>query len=253
MKRFLHCFLCRETWLLMLLAGKASAASIFDMELMLAPPAQSTNATCQSYVLAIALSMLDTSRFTTPQWRVNNAGEFRKNEINIRAEIEREMRRRLKRPLTRDDNSTRDDWTAVVKKITFGQFVLRQQNFVSLFELTEFLRQRLPERSSADPNATSIVPMPSTVYFTSFRRIEHSTYAGHVVSIVGIDASNVRRSDQQPALFVINSSVEGDDNECLPAREAQRRWFGSASWITDYEVKAFPGNLYILNWLEVVR
>src|SRR4029079_11782187 len=99
--------------ILVFLVVDARNAWALDYKFLLAPPKQATNATCQSYVLAIALAMLNTAPLTTYEWKIDDEDELRRNEAMVRSAIEREMRKRLDvQKLTSKDNSTRDDWRA---------------------------------------------------------------------------------------------------------------------------------------------
>lgn len=227
-------------------AAVVAAPTDYEMRLFLAPPAQSTNSTCQSYVLAVGLSLLDTSSFTSPQWSVQDETEFRRNEMLIRAAIEGEMGNRK--------ISGRPDWIKALKKLTFGQYTLGEQQFTSMDDLANFLKDKAPVKTKLEGQLPFLIPHPSTTYFTSFRRIEHSTYReGHLVSIVGLNASLPARSNKAPELLLLNSAVKGDDNECLPAQFEKNRWFGSSSWVTDYEVKRFPDGRMIINWVKLAH
>lgn len=257
MRRLRPCcgFRSAKRWLLWLAVGALlvrlpQSARAADLELLVAPPAQATNQTCQAYVLAVALSMLDTSKFTSPAWRVNDKEGFRLNEMTIRGAIVQQMQQRLKRKPKPSDDSTRDDWKAAIKQLTFGQFALGQKTFLSLTDMIQFLETRLPIRSKVNPLAPLLISSPATLYFTSVRRIEHSLYKGHIVSIAGIHRPpDIKTPAATPELLLINSAAKGDDNECLPPEVAEKRWFGTASWTMDYEVKDFDGK-YVLNWLE---
>lgn len=231
----------------------ANGADRFDLLLALAPPAQSRNNTCQSYVLALALSVLDTSSFASPRWSVDDVSHFRRNETLVRAALEREMKKDLKRELKAKDESTRPQWAAVVKQITFGQFRLKQEAFPTMFKMTEYLKDKVPVRSKANPLSPFSLPPRTTIYFTSFTRIGVDSYKGHIASIVGLDSQQLRNPGRAPYLLLINSFVRGDYNECLPEADSKKRWFATTSWTDDYEFRPFPGEKkYILNWIEAV-
>lgn len=224
------------------------------MLLTIAPPAQANRNTCQSYVLAAALSMLSTDR-TLPWFNINDADSFRTNELEIRKFIENEMRVRLrKQKLEAKDDSIRDDWKNVLQRLTFGQYKIEKRTFISHEAMMSFLAERVQVKRKGDVLSQLLVPHPTTLYFTSVSRIGTTTYkSGHVVIILGVDMPE-HANYAKPALLFLNSFVKGDDNECLPKELADTKWFGSAGWTDDYEIKFFPGKDgpggYIVNWIE---
>lgn len=246
------CYRNRHRLLLLFLAALGGRfAEAYDYKLVLAPPAQSNNSTCQSYALATALSMLQPpSQVASYEWGIENVNDLRRNEMTIRGAIEREMKKRLNVDnLSPNDESIRDDWKKAIKKLTFGQYEVANKYFLSLDEMIEFLKDKVPVRSKINTLAPYIISTPTTFYFTSFRRVEESTYAGHIVSIIGVDADEQRYSSEPVALLLVNSYVKGDDNECLPKEQEKGKYYGSAGWTNNYMMKQWGGK-YILSWIE---
>lgn len=236
---------------IVVLAGTQDALG-FNYGLVLAPPVQVNNSTCQSYVLAMALAMHEPAgQPATYQWRMENESELRVHEANIRSEVVKAMKERLGDQYSPQSSSIREDWRVALKQITVGQYTVKDQYFLSLDDMLDFVSSRVPVRSKNQVASVVTLSTPFTLYFTSVSEIEGKPYSsGHIVSIIGIEA-DAKRNPRN--LLIINSAAKGDDNECLPDEPVNNSgYFGKAGWVDEYVIKTFQGTPgpYLLNWVE---
>jgi hypothetical protein len=232
-----------------------SNALAFDYKMLVAPIAQSSDSSCQSYALALGLAMLEPDdRRSYYEWRVDEKHDLRLHETTVRNKIERQMMLDLGRPITRHDDSTRPEWNTVIRALTFGQYKLGQKEFVSFEDAIDFLKSRVKFHSKTRPSEWFPITTPMTMYFTSFSRIGKPYKQGHIVSILGVDDSN-KSFGRPPWLFLVNSAAKVDDNECVADRDERQKYMGKAGWTDDYEIKQFKNERtgatnYIINWIE---
>src|SRR5262245_60280259 len=97
LRRFSAFSLCRKGLPLALATLVATHdAFAIDYSLVLAPPKQVNNSTCQSYALAMALAMQEPAGLpATYEWRMTNEAELRVLEGNMRSAVVKAMKDRL--------------------------------------------------------------------------------------------------------------------------------------------------------------
>ncbi len=228
----LHCRRAVAASFTVLAASAPAPCAAIDYNLLVSPPAQGDSEICQSYSLAIALSL------------ANNGTKYPIRNFDDLSELSSRLRFLVKKEKGDRTLSDRDDWKAAIEKATGGEYTLACEMFSSYEPFAQFLASKVARTLDSNPIkfTETTVSSPSRIYLASFNRINDSTYkAGHVVSILGQERVPGQENSTVPipsplALLVINSADKvGICSDMEP--HYRTRYVGYTWWTKSYDLK----------------
>lgn len=206
------------------------------------PPSQSTSKTCQSYSIAVGVSLLAQSPYLidSEETMKDSEGRIRSNLVSICPAC------------TEFD---RGHWQKAISMYSSNQLKLASKEFASHDILYEYLYQNSPIKSKTplDPALQITIEKPSLGFFLSVTSMNGKKYASsHIVTVLGVDAPNSSKPGHKPALLVLNSGDKNvpdkpfSDTQCIPwPKNKKPKYIGSLSWVTDYTI-----NHSRIDWIE---
>lgn len=207
--------------------GRAVA---LDYNFLLAPLPQADSYDCQSYQLAVALSMADDSG----RFQILKTNEFRDMEANIRNLVVKSM--------GVNSSSTPEDWKHAVEQITFGEYSVDGKDFTTYEDLYHYLDSHVTIHNKDSNKIDLIVNRPSVVYLVSVTELDGNTYRdGHILSVLGKDDTSKLPYSYQPSLLTINSA---DKYGICTLWGNKTKYFGLIGWSKNYSLKRAR-----LNWI----
>ncbi len=213
-----------------------------SFDILTSPPVQSTNKTCQSYSIAVGVSLLAKSPYLIDSEELIKESEGR-------------IRYHLVSQCPTCTSYDRSHWQKAIAAYSSGQLKLVSKEFASHDLLYEYLYLNAPIKSKTQIHPAFMITLnkPSTGYFLSVTSMNGKKYeSSHIVTVLGVDAPNSSKPGHKPPLLVLNS---GDKNvpdrpfsstQCIPWPENKKpKYIGSLSWVTDYTV-----NHSRLDWVD---
>jgi hypothetical protein len=224
--------LARALILIPLLSSPAALAVTFDV--LSSPPAQSTSSTCQSYSMAVGVSLLSLSPFP-----IDSEVTMKEGENRIRAALIKAC------PSCKE--FTRDHWKTALEAYSSNALTLGSKAFANVQQLYEFLYQNavITQKAPLDPAFQVSISKPSIGYFLSVTELEGKTYAsGHIVTVLGVDAPKASDPGYRPALLILNSGNKNvpdqpvSDTQCIGWPGGMKpKYVGSLTWVSNYTIK----------------
>ncbi|SPO69490.1 hypothetical protein [Pseudomonas sp. JV241A] len=225
--KFAHAFL-----LMPLLSSTAAVGLTFDV--LNAPPAQSTSSTCQSYSMAVGVSLLSLSPFL-----IDSEATMKESETRIRAV--------LKTTCPSCTEFNRDHWKMALEAYSSNKLTLGSKAFSNVPLLYEYLYQNavITKKTPLDPALQVSISKPSTGFFLSVTELDGKIYpSGHVVTVLGVDAPKTSDPSYRPALLILNSGNKNvpdqpvSDTQCIAWPDnGKPKYVGSLTWISNYTIK----------------
>jgi hypothetical protein len=226
--------------LVLLLASKLAWSGPLDI--VLNPSPQEFENTCQSYSMALAVSLLPDSPL-----QANRASELRDLERRIRSALDARA----------INGGVRSDWRAALESATNGVFTLEVSEFAHVDQAMRFVAEL-----TGVPNAGQLGPAISltrikTPAIISFKRVAKSVYKGsHIITVFGVELPPKSMTDDAtPELLLTNSAVKyasGRKNLCAAEDLSDADPYRAITTRTsDYELTKFGGpNPYLVTWVR---
>jgi hypothetical protein len=211
------------------------------VDIVLDPSPQETGSDCQSYSLALALSLNPNSPI-----KADTPKALRNLEESIRAEI-------VDRAAGHEPG--RADWAFAVDTVTHGKLKLVSKSFAHLDDLMRFVGNltQITAPSTLGLNLSAI--LVHTPVLLSFTRIGNSIYpGGHIVTALGVDLPPASMGDNaHPGLLMVNSAVKYKDNIkriCAKSDLSDTdRYSATSTIVTNYDLKKFDPKPYLVDYL----
>lgn len=218
--------------LLPLFSSAAAVGVTFDV--LNAPPAQSTSSTCQSYSMAVGVSLLSLSPFL-----IDSEATMKESETRIRAA--------LKTTCPSCTVFNRDHWKLALEAYSSNKLTLGSKTFSNMPLLYEYLYQNaaITQKTPLDPALQVSISKSSIGFFLSVSELDGKKYpSGHVVTILGVDAPKTSNPGYRPALLILNSGSKNvpdqpvSDTQCIAWPDnGKPKYVGSLTWVSNYIIK----------------